>query len=965
MMHRLIFLDFETYYDAECSAKVLIPPLYVKHPKFKVVMVGVSTEVGGVTIHRASDVRDALLALKLDEEGTVTVCHNAAFDGCILEYHYGIHPWRYACTMAMAQASGLALMAGGGSLDALGKYVHKAFGLLPLKGKEVHSMMGISPEDMDEGAWASYGRYCADDVKVTRNVYKVALPSVTKGDMRLISETVMMTTRPIFEFDKDVLAAYSKQVEDELDATLTALRRVTGQRTNEAVAKYIGSDDKFATLLRSYGAEPPRKISKAKVTKISTQGSLDGFDSTDSIMAYAFSKSDQAFLDMVSDHPLAVVRDLCEARLEVKSGLLRTRAKRLLTLAEYGIAPIPIRFAAAHTGRGGGDMKINMQNLPRGPLRRSLRAKEGWVVLSADSSQIEARINAYISDQQDMLDIFRNGEDLYCHMGAALGGMTYEEVFQIAKVAPTEHGSFLRKLGKVTELACGYQMGASKFGDGLAVQGIELPAGMTPESVVKLYRATKDKISAAWAFNSSHVLEMLYAGDAFTFGGPDGKLFKANGSDELFGQRCPTIQLPDGFKLKYYKLAREIEPGTRFVKFTYIGREDASGGFATKKIYGGLLQENCIAEGTLVLTDIGWKPIETVCADDLVHDGDGWVSHGGLVARSEQQCVTVDGVYMTEDHRVLDETENWVCASQQPRPYRPDLRGVTLPWSGVYDGEEMEVGLPMRLWEFMRKRRRGGTEGGTERTNPKLWVLNQRDTACPAHEARYGRPPSVRGMAVDESTMHQPNAQGVGQLWGSGYNGLCRVAKVFRKFLGGYERGVRRGVRLGQNQQRAGVLERKLPLGDSQNKLLKQAQQFRHGHSIIEPTNRDTKINIDVQITPGARRFRVYDLINCGPKTRFVVKGDTGPMLVHNCCQALAFAVIKYQGLKAIEISKGVVRLGLNVHDEWVTASKDEDLEVVVPALFQAMTSVPPWLEGCPLDCEVDVGLNYQDMETL
>jgi DNA polymerase I-like protein with 3'-5' exonuclease and polymerase domains len=673
---RLFFIDFETYYDTEVSiTKINVPPLYIAHPKFHVILMAVGTEVGDVVVHRHDKVKEALLALDLEAEGTVTVCHNAAFDGSILEYHYGIKPWRYADTQAMAQVSGLSLMAGGGKLDLLGKYVHKTFGLLPLKGSAVANMSGVTVSQMDEAMWRLYGQYCADDVKVTRNIYKTTLPFVSKADMRLISETITMVTRPLFTFDAALLGLYSKEVEDELAATLTRLQKVTGQHTNEGVANTLGSDNKLARILRSYGAEPPMKISPAKAKKASTQGTLGGFNAKDSELILAFSKSDQEFLDMIDQHPNPVVRDLCAARLEVKSSLLRTRAKRLLQLANLGITPMPLRFASAHTGRYGGDMGLNVQNLPRGSLRRSLSAKDGCVILAADSSQIEARINAYIANQQDMLDVFRNGEDLYCHMGAALGGLTYKELFHAAKVEPTDHGTFLRKLGKVTELACGYQMGSTKFGDNLELQGIKLPEGMTAEGVVKLYRATKDKISAAWVFNNKVVLERLSKGDVFTFGGPDGTLFKANGADKLFDQPCPTIQLPDGYKLKYYKLTKEVEPKTGYTKFTYVGREDKSGGFATKYIYGGLLQENL--------------------------------------------------------------------------------------------------------------------------------------------------------------------------------------------------------------------------------------------------------------------------------------------------CQALAFAVIKWQGIQAITLSKGRVRLGLNVHDEWVTSCKDEDLDVVVPALFDAMTAIPPWLEGCPLACEVDIGLNYQDMETL
>lgn len=61
----------------------------------------------------------------------------------------------------------------------------------------------------------------------------------------------------------------------------------------------------------------------------------------------------------------------------------------------------------------------------------------------------------------------------------------------------------------------------------------------------------------------------------------------------------------------------------------------------------------CIAAGTKVLTDGGWKPIEQVEIWDKVWDGEAFVDHDGVVYQGDKECVYVNGVWMTPDHEVL------------------------------------------------------------------------------------------------------------------------------------------------------------------------------------------------------------------------------------------------------------------------------------------------------------------------
>lgn len=100
----------------------------------------------------------------------------------------------------------------------------------------------------------------------------------------------------------------------------------------------------------------------------------------------------------------------------------------------------------------------------------------------------------------------------------------------------------------------------------------------------------------------------------------------------------------------------------------------------------------CIAEGTPVLTDTGWKPIETLVAGkDQVWDGVEWVHFEDLLDNEVRQCICIDGVWLTPDHKVLDATLGWVEAEdlgrrpyQAPGTYSENGRLSANPF---YDGD--------------------------------------------------------------------------------------------------------------------------------------------------------------------------------------------------------------------------------------------------------------------------------------
>ena len=120
------------------------------------------------------------------------------------------------------------------------------------------------------------------------------------------------------------------------------------------------------------------------------------------------------------------------------------------------------------------------------------------------------------------------------------------------------------------------------------------------------------------------------------------------------------MTLPSGRRLAYYGAKYEetkFHPDRK--SLTYMGVNQMTKRWERVETWGGKLTENCWAAGTPVLTMRGWTPIEDVTPDDLVWDGVEWVVNDGSECQhSEKILCVLDGLLVTEDHKILT-TEGW------------------------------------------------------------------------------------------------------------------------------------------------------------------------------------------------------------------------------------------------------------------------------------------------------------------
>ncbi len=450
----IVTIDFETFYDREYSLSKITTEAYVRSDLFEVIGVGVKVNDGPVDTYSGDNVGRFLKSL--DYSDKAILCHNTMFDGAILSWHYGIKPKLWLDTLSMARPLHQATV--GGSLKALAQH----YGL-GAKGEEVIQALGKRRRHFSPAELAAYMKYCANDIELTYQLFKKLRKGFPVSEMRVIDTAIRMYTEPTVELDEDKLAAHLVVVQAEKQALLDTL----GGKGKE----YIMSNDKFAKLLRKRGVEPPTKIS-----------------GTTGKETYAFAKTDLAFTAL-QDHHDPIVQTLVSARLGLKSTLEETRTASLLGVQSRGRLPIMLNYYGAHTGRFSGGDKLNLQNLPRGGvLRHALRAPEGYKIISCDSSQIEARMVAYLAGQADLVQWFREGRDVYSEFATTFYGR------KITKADMLE-----RHVGKAAILGLGYGMSADKFG--LTLKRGKPPVNLPEEDIerlVRTYRTGYHQIVKLW-----------------------------------------------------------------------------------------------------------------------------------------------------------------------------------------------------------------------------------------------------------------------------------------------------------------------------------------------------------------------------------------------------------------------------------------------------------------------------------
>jgi DNA polymerase len=558
----LLTIDFETYYDQDFSLSKITTEEYIRSPAFEVIGVGVKVNNEKAVWASGDHASLKKFLEQLPWEDSLVLAHNTMFDGAILAWVFGLQPRMWLDTLCMGRAiHGVEV---GGSLKALAERYQ-----IGEKGTEVINAKGKRRVDFTEDELSRYGDYCLNDVEITHKLFHILGKNFPKKELRIIHTTLQMFINPVLQLDTEMLSAHLQKLIEFKGSLLDA---------SGLTREDIMSNSKFAAQLRKLGVKPPTK--KSLRTGKET---------------LALSKTDQGLLDL-QDHPDPQVQAIVAARLGVKSTLEETRTQRFLEIASRGDLPVPIRYYAAHTGRFGGDDKINLQNLPsRGPyaktLKRSILAPDGYVIIDADSSQIEARVLAWLAEQDDVTKTFSEGGDVYKKMASAIYGVSEDQI--------TKQQRFV---GKTAVLGCGYGLGAQKFKDALSKSDPPMDIDIDEaRRIIQVYRFSNDRIVSLWR-SAQNMLDCMVRNDPCTLG-------RAGVLKVLHEQNA--IELPSGLLMRYDGLRTSTEKNGE--EFSYLTRRGET------RIYGGKVIENvcqaiarCIIAEQMLLIAKRYKVVLTV-----------------------------------------------------------------------------------------------------------------------------------------------------------------------------------------------------------------------------------------------------------------------------------------------------------------------------------------------------------------
>jgi DNA polymerase-1 len=381
-------------------------------------------------------VRSSLQAAFADE-AIVKVAHNAKYDLTVLR-RYGLElAGVLDDTLIMAWLLDSASRALG--LKAL------AADLLGWQMTEISDLIGTGRKQisMEQVPAAQAGAYCGADVDATIHLYEALAPRLEAAGLWKLYTEIERPLLPVLTdmemagvlldlpFLKEMSGTLGKRVM-ELE---TALHQVVGHPFN------IRSTQQMSQVLFEELRFPTRGLKKTASGHYSTAADvLDGL----ALLGDELSAEQRRAIDLILEH----------RQLEKLRGTYVDSLPALVN-AQTGRVHTSFSQTGAVTGRLSSS-NPNLQNIPirteiGREIRRAIIAPEGWLLISADYSQVELRILADVAQEELLVEAFQADQDIHAVTGARLFNVPLEQVTRAQ-----------RGLGKTINFATIY--GVSAFG---------------------------------------------------------------------------------------------------------------------------------------------------------------------------------------------------------------------------------------------------------------------------------------------------------------------------------------------------------------------------------------------------------------------------------------------------------------------------------------------------------------------
>jgi len=515
--------------------------------------------------------------------------HNAAFERLIFWYVLQIDfkLEQFYCTAAQARAN-----CAPGSLEDVGRFASASM-KKDHRGAQLIRLLCIPQADasfrQDSDLMAELIRYCEQDVRAMRAVSN-AMRDLSDEELADYHVNERINDRGVL-VDVDLCRAAIKYAADELveieaivaEVTQGEITSVRSPRMREWVWQRVGEEAR--KLMQVDDRVSIDKTVRANLLTLNP-------DQVPFDVAEVIQCADDLWASSVAKFKrLADLAD--EEDRRVRGAFVFAGGSATGRASSYGAqvhnfaratakAPNAVRHAMVRGHKIVPEFGRRVTDVLKGMLRPALVPAPGHVLIVADWSAIEARMNPWLSAEptsESKLDLFRTGSDVYKHNASAT---FHVSVDQITKDQ--------RQIGKVQELACGYGGGIGAFAAMGRVYGVHLPEADSRRMVDAWRRANP------WAVRYWQDLESAYTRAMRN----KGHEFHAGRVTYYFDGQHLWYGLPSG-RILCYPYARLETEGVTYAKASWKPAADAKE-WPRARLWKGLACENiCQAAANDVL----------------------------------------------------------------------------------------------------------------------------------------------------------------------------------------------------------------------------------------------------------------------------------------------------------------------------------------------------------------------------
>ena len=591
-MTDILYLDTETY-----SSIPLKDGVHRYSEAVEVMVVSYALDEGPVSVWDVTSDTPMPEELRqaLDDGSVIVWAHNVAFDRTVLKASLGVdiplERWR--CSMCLAYMHSMP-----GSLDSLCSALEVEQDKRKLKsGKDLVRLFCIPPTEASgrkratrlthPEKWQEFLDYAGGDIVAMRE----CIAKLPKWNLNASELEMWRLDRVINERGIAVDLEFCRAAVSAADAEKARLADRASEMTDGAVQAATQRDALLAHLLKTYGVSLPDMQAGTIERRLEDPELPEPVKELLSIRLQASGTS-------VSKYKAFLRATSSDGRLRGTlqfGGASRTNrwAGRLVQLQNLSRVPKYLKnqydFAVETIKCGAVELVYeNAMDVIGSTVRGALIAEPGKKLCRADLSNIEGRVLAWLAGEDWKLRAFANGDDLYIEGYSRSFGVPVEEVR-----ADEEAGGTMRLIGKVQELACGFQGAVGAFGSMAKLYGVNLEEDRVLE-IVRAWRSANPKIVALWYDLEDAAINAVNSpGTTHTCG----RLKLRRDGQWL------RIRLPSGRVLCYpsprWEPKKVVDVGTGKTVdnpnggLSYVGLNQYSRRWERLRTYGGRLVENC------------------------------------------------------------------------------------------------------------------------------------------------------------------------------------------------------------------------------------------------------------------------------------------------------------------------------------------------------------------------------------